>query len=497
VDRTKPHAVLPTIPRPLRRLLVVAATLVVAVAAATPVARAQPRPLLVGFEDEPSFLWSADRLALLARAAAAHASIVRVVAQWNLIAPHRPRNPTSPADPAYHFEGIDDLIWHAQLHGMRVLLTVWGTPSWASASRKVNAAPAPAALAAFCSAVATRYSGHYRGQPFVPYYSVWNEPNLEQFLSPQFDAEGRDRAPELYAAMFRSCYSAIKAASPHAVVAIGETAPRGHDAPRSDVQASHSPGRFAALLAKVRPRLRFDAWAHHPYPPGFRGSPTAPLRWPDVGVGNLQRFEQTLRTLFKVPAVPLWLTEFAYQTAPERRGALSYSQQASYLERAFDAAVSVRSVRMFIWYVFRDTPGQRWQSGLLRSNDAAKPSLAAFTRLAAEYDVANPTLTIPPKPDPAIRLSVIDFLADRLPGDPELGMTYRVFDSRGGLVAVAQPRAAIGAYGYITVTLDFTPRPGHRYNVTFDLNDIHGHTAARRARLIVPAAARRTRRRVR
>ncbi len=485
--RGKPHAVPPT-SRP-HRLLVVAATLALAAAMGASTAHAQPRPLLVGFEDESSFLWSNERLALLGRAAAAHASIVRVVAQWNLIAPHRPRNAANPADPAYHFEGIDDLVWHAQLQGMRVLLTIWGTPRWASASGKLNAAPPPDALGAFCSAMATRYSGHFRGQPFVAYYSVWNEPNLEQFLAPQFDANGRDRSPALYAAMFRSCYSGIKAASPTALVAIGETSPRGHDAPRGVVQASHSPGRFAALLAKVRPRLRFDAWAHHPYPPGFRGSPTAPLAWPNVGVGNLPRFERTLRKLFGLPSVPLWLTEFAYQTAPERRGALSYGQQASYLTKAFDASVAPTYVRMFVWYVFRDTPGQRWQSGVLRSNDTPKPSLAAFTHLAALYDVANPTLTIPARPDPKIRLSVMDFLADKLPGDPQLGMTYRVFDSHGTVVADAQPRAAIGTFGYITVQLDFKPKAGQRYTVTLDINDIHGHTAARRARLVVAAAA--------
>jgi hypothetical protein len=481
--------VLTTPSRLHRSLLVVAATLVLAAATASSSAHAAPRPLLVGFEDEPSFLWSSERLGLLGRAAAAHASIVRVVAQWNLIAPHRPKTPASPADPAYHFEGIDDLVWHAQLQGMRVLLTIWGTPPWASATKKLNAAPSPAALGAFCSAIATRYSGHYRGQPFVPYFSVWNEPNLEQFLSPQFDTTGRDRAPALYAAMFRSCYSAIKAESPRALVAIGETSPRGHDAPRGVVQASHSPGRFAALLARVHPRLHFDAWAHHPYPPGFRGSPTAALRWPNVGVGNLAQFEASLRKLFDLPSVPLWLTEFAYQTAPERRGALSYAQQASYLTRAFDASASVPAVHMFVWYVFRDTPGQRWQSGLLRSNDTPKPSLAAFSRLAAQYDVSNPTLTISARADPKIRLSVVDFLADRLPSDPQLGMTYRVFDSRGVLVAVAQPRAAIGPYGYITVKLGFTPQPGQRYTVTLDINDIHGHTASRRARLIVAPAA--------
>src|SRR5205823_4802701 len=264
----------------------------------------------------------------------AHTSLIRVIANWHDIAPTRPRNPSDPADPAYHFEGFDDLVWQSGLRGIRVLLTVWGTPRWASASHKLNASPRPSDLGGFCTALATRYSGHYR---------VWNEPNKEQFLSPQFDAHRRDVAPKVYAAMFRSCAAGIKKASPQALVAIGETSPRGSDRPRGVVQASHSPGRFAQLLAQARPQLRFDAWAHHPYPQGYRGSPTASFSWPNVGVGNLPRFESRLTALFH-RRVPLWLTEFAYQTAPEQPSGVTYAQQAAYLGRAFDASVNVPSV---------------------------------------------------------------------------------------------------------------------------------------------------------
>lgn len=444
-----------------------------------------PRPFLVGFEDEPSFLWAHDRLAMLRRAANAHASIVRVIAEWRQVAPKRPRSPRSPADPAYHFEGLDDLIWHAQLRGMRVLLTVWGTPRWATASGKENAAPPPKALGDFCYAIARRYSGGFRGQPFVANFSVWNEPNLNQFLAPQFDAKGRDRAPRLYAAMFRACSSQIKRANRFARVAIGETSPRGHDAPRGEVQASHSPGRFAELLARVRPRLQFDAWAHHPYPQGYRGPPTAAFRWPNVGVGNLRSFELRLQRMFHRPTVPLWLTEFAYQTSPERARGVTYAQQASYLSQALRAAAAVPQVKMFVWYVFRDTRGQRWQSGVLRRTGAAKPSYAVFGRVAERYDVANPTLVVPAQPNPVVRLSLVDFKADQLPRDPPIGMTYRVYDSSGSVIASAQPRAALDVYGYIKVTLRFAPRAGQTYTATFDLNDIHGHTAEHRARLIV------------
>jgi len=468
------------LPRRLRILLVLAA----AIAVAAPAASAQPRPLYIGFEDEPSFLWSNDRFTMLDRAAAAHASVIRVIANWRDIAPTRPRNAANPGDPAYHFEGFDDLVWQGVLRGIRIMFTIWGTPTWASASHKLNAAPRPSDLGAFCRAVGSRYTGRYRGHPLVGLYSVWNEPNKEQFLSPQFDAQGHHRAPGLYAAMFRACAAGIKSGNPRALVAVGETAPRGSDAPRGRVQASHSPGRFAQLLARVRPRLRFDAWAHHPYPTGFRGAPAATFAWPNVGVGNLNGFEQRLTRMFGRP-VPIWLTEFAYQTAPERPRGLSYGQQASYLARAFAASVSVPAVRMFVWYVFRDTRGQLWQSGVLRTNGTPKPSYDAFRSQAAKYDVANPTVTIAPRLDPRVMLSLVDFKADQLPGDPPVGMTYRVFDRTGTLIATAQPRATLDAWGRIAVVLRFRPVPGKTYVALFDLNDIHGHTAVRRARLVV------------
>jgi hypothetical protein len=367
---------------------------------------------------------------------------------------------------------------------MRVLLTVFGTPSWASSTGKPNAAPSPGDLGAFCSALGNRYSGK-SGYPAVGLYSVWNEPNLDQFLHPQFSPAGKDVGPGLYAGMARACYGAIKAANPSALVALGDTSPRGHDVPTTTVQASHSPGRFAQLLGKIRPRVRFDAWAHHPYADGFTGGPASTFRWPNVGIADLGKFELALRKDFAKPSVPLWVTEFAYQTAPEHPGALSYGRQASYLGKALQAAATVPDLRMFVWYVFRDTPGERWQSGLISKSGAPKPSYAAFTRVASAYDVANPTLALGAAPNPTVPLSLFQFRANLLPVDPPIGVTYRVFDPRNALVVVGQAQVRPDAAGQVTVPLQFTPKAKTTYSVTFDVNDIHGNTSTRTAHLIV------------
>ncbi len=447
-------------------------------------AAAPPRPLLVGFEDEPSFLWSSDRLGRVAGASEAGANVIRVIANWSTLAPSRPGSPANPADPAYQFNGLDDLVWQAQQRGMRVLLTVWGTPSWASSTHKPNAAPAPATLGSFCSALASRYSGHFRGQPPVTLFSVWNEPNLNQFLAPQYDARGRDVAPRLYAAMVRSCYSAIKRANPKAVVAAGDTSPRGTDHARRGIQASHSPGRFAQLVAAQRPRVRFDAWAHHPYGVGFTGRATVPFRWPNVGVADLPSLETHLKRWFRLRSVPLWITEFAYQTSPERIGALSYAGQASYLNDAFLRAAAVPQVQMFIWFVFRDTPDQRWQSGLYRADSTPKPALATWKQIIAPYSVDNPTLVVAARSNPTVPLGLVVLQAHRLPSDPPLGVTYRVYDSAGALVIGNQTRVTLDAAGTASIPLTFSPTAGGRYRVELVVNDIHGTAVYRTATLV-------------
>jgi hypothetical protein len=286
--------------------------------------------------------------------------------------------------------------------------------------------------------------------------------------------------------MARTCYASIKRTNPTAQVAIGDTSPRGHDKPTTGVQASHSPGRFAELLGKLRPRLRFDAWAHHPYADGFTGGPASSFRWPNVGIGDLGKLELALRKDFHRGSVPLWVTEFAYQTKPEHPRALSYAQQASYLGKALQVAAKVPELQMFVWYIFRDTPGERWQSGLITKSGAPKPSYASFTRVAGLYDVANPRITTTAKPNPVVPLSLVQLKARQQPTDPPIGMTWRVYDARNQLVLVSQSQGMLDLHGQIKVSLNgFTPKPKSVYTVTFDVNNIHGDLAHQVARVIV------------
>ena len=92
------------------------------------------------------------------------------------------------------------------------------------------------------------------------YYTVWNESNLGQFLSPQYDSKGKPVAPAIYAKLYRAAYAGIKAGNSRALVGIGETSARGRDRylGKQGTQETESPGKFAraAVEAEAGAALR-------------------------------------------------------------------------------------------------------------------------------------------------------------------------------------------------------------------------------------------------
>src|SRR5512145_1218095 len=167
---------------------------------------------------------------------------MRLLVQWNLVAKSRPGNAADSFDPAYVFDDIDEAVRAAQETDQEVILTISGTPRWANGGKGPNAMPRRLAdFTAFARAIASRYSGRFDGYPFVRFWSIWNEPNLQLFLAPQYDRRGRSVAPANYARLYAAGYQGIKAGNPRAVVGIGETSARGTDNPRG-ARPVHSPG---------------------------------------------------------------------------------------------------------------------------------------------------------------------------------------------------------------------------------------------------------------
>jgi Cellulase (glycosyl hydrolase family 5) len=428
---------------------------------------AMPGRVLTGFQDDASFRWASDRSEMLDRAQAARISVIRTTVAWRDAAPTRPAQPRNPFDPAYRLDDVDDLARSAQQRGIELLVTIWGTPGWANGELGPNHSPRrPGDLEAFAHALADRYSGRHPGYPAVRLFSAWNEPNLEQFLAPQFDAAGHSVGPALYAPLARAVYDGVKRANPNALVAIGETSPRGHDRPsRGKVQDSHSPARFARLLSEEQPRVRFDAWAQHPYPTRAEVAPAASVRWPRVGLGNLERFGTELDGWFDREETPLWITEYGHETRPTEPLGIDLSLQARYAEEAVSLAAGSSRVRMFLWFVFRDREETPWQSGLLDEDASEKPSFARFAEIAARVDGRNPVL---PEGAEAARLPALE-LAFHTPAGTPIE------------VSVESERTAVPLEpdGWIDVPVDGAPGD------VLDVNarDPFGHTVSRTVRI--------------
>ena len=468
----------------MRRIVRLVIILSVLAGLAAPAALSAER-MWVGFHDDPSFRWVSDRTARVQGAASENATIMRLLVQWNLVARSRPASATDPFDPAYEFSDVDEAVLAAQESDQEVLITISGTPRWANGGKNPNAMPTRVAdFGNFARAIASRYSGRFSGYPFVRFWSVWNEPNLQQFLSPQFNSRGRSVAPANYAKLAATAFSGIKAGNPQAKVALGETSPRGSDMP-TGLRPIHSPGKFAELVAKANPRLKFDAWSHHPYPSTPKSPPSQVVKWPNVSLASLPRLEDSLKSWFKRKSVPIWVTEYGHQTRPEDALGVPYSTQARYIQQAISIAARYPFVDMFIWFVYQDDQGQPWESGLFTQGGNAKgASPARFSASARPMDARNGlvivnrgTLT------PLLNVYTRRYCVTN-PTGTAIGMTWRVFNG-SRLIAVGQQTAPLKADCTIAARVRVTGgvQRGVTYSATFELNDRSGVVLNRRITL--------------
>jgi len=307
---------------------------------------------------------------------------------------------------------------------------------------------------------------------------VWNEPNLQQFLAPQYSGS-KIVSVTNYAKVFKAVYAAIKSANPLAQVAVGETSAQGRDKPLSGKSATVAPGTFAKLLSKI-PGVKFDAWAHHPYPTSPSAKPLELVRYPNVTLSTLPRFEKDLKTWFH-RTVPIWITEYGHETKPGEPKGVTPATQAAYAKQALTIVRKDPNVQMFIWFTFRDSPGNPWQSGLEGPSGAHKPAYATFSALAQVID--GTTVTTKPGVAPKITMYV-PYLSFFSPPDTMIGLTYRVYDGKK-LVAVGQPAAPLGADQSVRFVAQFSPAKGHTYTVTATFNNPSGQSQMRSATVLV------------
>src|SRR4051794_33175466 len=316
---------------------------------------------------------------------------VRVLLYWNSVvrANKRQTKPASlaerdPNSAGYNFSRYDAIMAEAARRGINVMLTVTGpVPRWATGKHKGHTyKPSRARFERFVEAVGKRYGGQ------VSTWSVWNEPNPPQSLTPQF-VKHKPYSPKLYRALYQGALQGLAASGNGSNrVLAGETAPRG--TPRVV-----APVTFARTFFRGK-RLKVSGWAHHPYTtkagPFFKPSEST-----DVTIGVLGRLTKALDRYSHHKRLGLYLTEFGIQSKPDPYVGVSETQQAEYRSIAERIAYDNPRVKAFSQYLMRDDQPRKgskivrysgFESGLRHSNGKEKLAYKGF-RLPLVADRAS------------------------------------------------------------------------------------------------------------
>jgi hypothetical protein len=362
---------------------------------ALPLTAAAGGPLRTAFNDNGDFD-GPDAALAAKRMKAAGASAVRTPLDWYKVVPaDEPAawNPSDPNDPAYDWSYFDARVKLLKAHGLEPIAVFNHPPRWAGG---IPDSPRPdlPQLAKFARAAAERYSGRTPGVPRVRYWQVWNEPNVQVFLYPQF-RDGKPYAPTVYRSMVNSVGSAVHAVRADNLVIAGGLSPftvtRGST-------VTIGPLRFMRDMLCMskgrRPQAtcggsaQFDIWAHHPY---TSGGPTHHARnSDDVSLADLPEMGRLLRAAVAArharspQRVRFWVTEFSWDTSPPDPNGVPVRLHARWVSESL-FRMWLAGVDLVAWLQLRDEPypSRPIQSGLYfnggsPARDKPKPALQAF-----------------------------------------------------------------------------------------------------------------------
>jgi hypothetical protein len=411
--------------RRARQVLAVAAAC--AALPATPALAAPDQLSLI--EDEKLMLESgpAVQAQALDEAKALGADVVRANVIWARFAPS-PTSTRKPkgfngkdaaAYPAGTFDILDAFVAGAQARGMQVLLTPTGPiPAWASRcggslkNRRV-CKPDPQLFGAFVRALGARYST-------VKLWSIWNEPNLRSWLSPQYEVVGSQavqRSANLYRALATSAIAGLRGTGHRdAQIWLGETAPLGDDPSGCSAQRSlRVPRRCASKILKTSPetflrgvfclnragkrltgtegsdqrcggykRLNVTGYAHHPYTRGGSRPPLSRTNSGEITIGTASRLTRLLDQAARAKRIPSKLpihyTEHGWQTKPDLIFGVTDDQQAEYINQSDWIAYNNARVHTVAQYKLVDDEnvGSGFQMGLKLLNGTRKAAYDAY-----------------------------------------------------------------------------------------------------------------------
>ncbi len=387
------------------------------------------------FEDEA--LLRRNPAAALAQFKALGVDRVRVYVPWSSIAPAssaRVAPRFTAVDPAAYptaaWSVYDQIVKEAHARGIGLDFTLGGpVPLWAEGAGEPGHGvvgvwkPKASEFGAFVQAVGTRYGGSYKPAgaaaplPRVSFWSIWNEPNYGQDLAPQaIDQSTVEVSTRLYRNLLDAAWQALKATGHgHDTILFGETAPRG-------ITTGNSPGNFSGMVplrflralycvdagfqrlrgvaASVRgcpPATAGSAGFIHQHPALFQatgfaahlypqGALAPDLRSPDepdyadlASLGTLERTLDRLQATYgSSRRLPIFSTEFGYQTDPPEPLRPSPVLAAAYLNQAEYMSWGDPRVRSYDQFLMLDPPGGNFATGLEFTNGKPKATYDAF-----------------------------------------------------------------------------------------------------------------------
>lgn len=391
------------------KLLLLCATLASLLALA-PAAQASRTQLLVMQDDTLLFRSSSSaREAALNEMKALGADVVKLQVYWREIAPSsKPADGSNPS--IYTWGAYDAAVRGIQARGMQPFLALGGTaPNWAIKKQTPHHNGVYRPNAKEFRKFAQAAGRHY---PDVHIWTAWNEPNLSGWLLPQRGKGGVPLSPSIYRSLYLGAHHGLEDSGHGSdTILLGELMPLGQGSGRKVAPLDFlremvclNPGyrQYTGAAAKARKckrvgRIPTSGIAYHPYTPrGGLGATPKPGEASIATLGRLTRTVDRLARRGKLPRrLPIWITEFGFQTNPPDPFQYKLSRVPGYLDRSEYISFGTRRVRSYSQYTLRDDPPgsgsgfSRWsgfQMGLRFADGSRKPGvynafeLPAFVR---------------------------------------------------------------------------------------------------------------------
>jgi hypothetical protein len=315
--------------------------------------------------------------------------ILRITLSWNRVASgncakQSYRALESDTNACYNWGYLDTLVTKARAHKITVLASIYEVPKYASGRNDIYFMGTSQRqfeklvkyYAAFAKAAATHYKP---GSPngYIKYWTVLNEPNSATFWKPH-----NKTVPKRFAYAYSKVARAIRSVGRTFKIAPGPTGPKSTTKPADFIHVTQ-PWLKRYLAASPGPKSLMNGWAHNPYPKN-KLAPRNRTAYanPSIGINNLSVLFRTLDAAPVTRGLPVWATEFSYQTnPPDKRFGISLLNQATYLAEIYDILSTSGRVELGTWYVLHDPVGEPdWQSGFKTSKGVKKPAWAMYQR---------------------------------------------------------------------------------------------------------------------